>query len=82
MPGKRIEPERLKADGLEFPERLSQRETDILELLGQGMSNDEIAKKLFITVNTAQWHISHIYSKLGVRSRTQALLKARELHLL
>ncbi len=75
-------PDGIKTEGLELPERLSQRETVILELLGQGMSNDEIAKKLFITVNTTQWHISHIYSKLEVRSRTQAVLKARELHLL
>jgi LuxR family maltose regulon positive regulatory protein len=48
-----------------------------LALLVKGMSNDEIAKTLYISINTTQWHISHIYSKLGVRSRTQAVLKAR-----
>ncbi len=82
MPDKRTGSEQKKTGGLEPIEKLSQRETDILELLGQGMTNEEIAKKLYISVNTAQWHISHIYSKLGVRSRTQALLKARELNLI
>jgi LuxR family maltose regulon positive regulatory protein len=70
-----------KTDG-EYIEELSRRETEILELLAKGMSNDEIAKKLYISVNTAQWHISHIYSKLGVKSRTQAILKAKELEIL
>lgn len=80
-PGKRAVPEQVMAGGSGLPERLSQRETEILELLVKGMSNDEIAKTLNISINTTQWHISHIYSKLGVRSRTQAILKARELQL-
>ncbi len=66
---------------LEFGEKLSGREMDILRLLCQGMSNGEIAKALFISTNTAQWHISHLYSKLGVKSRTQAIAKAREMGL-
>lgn len=61
---------------------LSQREFEILQLLAKGMSNSEISKALFISKNTTQWHISHIYSKLEVRSRTQAVVKAGELKIL
>ena len=77
---KTAESERKKAD--QYVEKMSRRETEILDLLAKGMSNDEIAKKLYISVNTTQWHISHIYSKLGVRSRTQAILRAKELEIL
>jgi LuxR family maltose regulon positive regulatory protein len=63
---------------LEYTDKLSKREIEILNLIAEGMSNNEIAKVLYISINTAQWHISHIYSKLGVKSRTQAVLKARE----
>lgn len=75
-----IEPKR--PEGLEHIERLSQREIEILNLLVKGLSNNEIAKALYISTNTTQWHISHIYSKLGVKSRTQAILKAREFEIL
>lgn len=67
---------------LDYGERLSEREAEILGLLGKGHSNQEIAKALFISTNTTQWHISHIYAKLGVKSRTQAVLKAKELGIL
>lgn len=67
---------------LERTQGLSQREFEILKLLAKGMSNSEISKALFISKNTTQWHISHIYSKLEVRSRTQAVLKAGELKIL
>lgn len=67
---------------LEFGEKLSERELEILTLIARGKSNVEIAKDLYITTNTTQWHISNIYSKLGVRSRTQAILKARDFEIL
>jgi LuxR family maltose regulon positive regulatory protein len=67
---------------LEFGEKISGREGEILDLLANGLSNGDIAARLHISVNTVQWHISHIYSKLGVRSRTQAILKARELKII
>jgi LuxR family maltose regulon positive regulatory protein len=67
---------------LEFGEKLSERETEILRLLGEGLSNGEIAKTLYISTNTTQWHISHLYGKLGVKSRTQAVAKAREMGLI
>lgn len=54
---------------------LSRREQEVLELLSQGCSNKEIADKLSISIETATWHLRHIYSKLHVRSRTQAALK-------
>ena len=63
-------------------EPLSERELEILRLIGDGQSNQAIADRLVITVGTAKWHISNIYGKLGVRSRTQALSRARELGLI
>ena len=61
---------------------LSERELEILRLISDGQSNQAIADRLVITVGTAKWHISNIYGKLGVRSRTQALARARELGLI
>ena len=81
-PDKRIEPEQKKTKEFEHIEKLSQREAEILELVAKGMSNIEISKKLYISVNTTQWHISHIYSKLRVSNRMQAVLKAHELQIL
>jgi LuxR family transcriptional regulator, maltose regulon positive regulatory protein len=75
-------PEVLVIKGDAQGEKLSKREEDILSLIGQGMSNSEIAKALYISINTTQWHISHIYSKLDVKSRTQAVVKAQELGIL
>lgn len=60
---------------------LSKREIEVLELLAQGFSNQEIADKLFVSLNTTKTHISNIYSKLNVKRRTQAIQKARDLAL-
>jgi LuxR family maltose regulon positive regulatory protein len=60
---------------------LSERELEILQLISQGMSNKELAEKLVLTVGTIKWHLNNIYSKLGVRSRTQAVARARKLGL-
>lgn len=60
---------------------LSTRETEVLELLSQGLSNQEIADRLYVSLNTAKTHISSIYSKLNVKRRMQAVQKARELGL-
>lgn len=65
----------------ELVEPLSEREREILRLISQGASNREIADKLFITEGTVKNHVSNILSKLDVRDRTQAALKARELGL-
>ena len=59
-------------------EPLTDREKDVLNLLGQGMSNKEIGTKLFITERTARTYVSNILGKLGLTSRTQAALYAVE----
>ncbi|HEV2694917.1 MAG TPA: response regulator transcription factor [Verrucomicrobiae bacterium] len=56
-------------------DNLSRREQEVLELLSQGCANKEIADKLSISIETVTWHLRHIYTKLHVRSRTQAALK-------
>ncbi len=61
---------------------LTEREQEILGLIAQGLSNQAIANRLFLTLGTVKWYNRHIYSKLGVRSRTQAIIRARELALL
>ena len=60
----------------------SARELEVLRLIAAGLSNREIAGELFIAVGTVKRHINHVYGKLAVRSRTQAIAKARELRLL
>lgn len=62
-------------------EPLSDREREILRLISSGSSNREIADQLFITEGTVKNHVTNILSKLNVRDRTQAALKARELGL-
>jgi len=63
-------------------EPLSKREMDVLHLVAQGLTNQAIAQELFITLPTVKWHTSHIYAKLGVNTRTQAVAKARSLGIL
>ncbi len=63
-------------------EALSERELEVLALIAAGFSNREIAQKLFIAQGTVKRHINNIYGKMEVRSRTQAVARARELDLL
>ncbi len=63
-------------------EPLSERELEVLQLLAAGMSNQEMAQQLVITVGTIKSHVHHIYSKLGVKDRLEAALRAKELGLL
>ncbi len=65
-----------------LPEPLSEREIELLRLIASGQSNKEIGETLFITEGTVKNHITHILGKLGVRDRTQAALKAKELGLI
>ena len=64
------------------PYGLSNREIEILEVIASGLSNFEISNKLFISEKTVKAHINHIFKKLGVKSRTQALKKAVEEHII
>src|SRR5215212_2312469 len=66
----------------ELPEPLSERELEVLILIAAGKSNRRIAQELFVTAGTVKTHIRSIYRKLDAHSRTQALVRARELNLL
>jgi DNA-binding NarL/FixJ family response regulator len=69
---------RKKSPEDQLVEPLTDRERDVLRLLGQGMSNKEIGSELFITERTARTYVSNILGKLGLASRTQAALWAVE----
>ncbi len=56
---------------------MTRREADVLELLADGLTNREIASRLFISEKTVSTHIGHIYDKLGVHSRVEAAGRAR-----
>ena len=64
---------------LERPDPLTERETEILRLMAGGYSNKEIANSLGVAEGTVKNHVSNVLSKLGVRDRTRAVLKAFEL---
>jgi ATP/maltotriose-dependent transcriptional regulator MalT len=61
---------------------ITRRELEVLGLIAQGMSNREIAGKLFVSENTVKTHSSRVFDKLGVRRRTQAVQVGKELGLL
>jgi LuxR family maltose regulon positive regulatory protein len=61
---------------------LTERELDVLRLLAAGRSNPEIARALYVEVNTVKTHVKNLYGKLGVHSRVQVAKRARELGLL
>jgi LuxR family maltose regulon positive regulatory protein len=63
-------------------EPLSERELEVLEFLTQGLTNPEIASRLFLSLNTVKAHTRNIYGKLDVHSRTQAVVRARALGVL
>jgi DNA-binding NarL/FixJ family response regulator len=66
---------------LDRPDPLTERETEILRLMAGGYSNKEVANSLGVAEGTVKNHVSNILSKLGVRDRTRAVLKAFELGL-
>jgi DNA-binding CsgD family transcriptional regulator len=61
---------------------ISAREREVLELLAAGRSNKEIARQLDVSPNTVKTHVGKLFEKLGVRRRTEAILRARELGIL
>jgi NarL family two-component system response regulator LiaR len=61
---------------------ISRRELEVLELMSQGLSNQEIAEKLFVSLNTIKTHTSRLFEKLDVKRRTQATEKAKRMGLI
>jgi DNA-binding CsgD family transcriptional regulator len=61
---------------------ITRRELEVLELIAQGLSNREIAEKLFVSENTVKTHSSRVFDKLGARRRTQAVQLGKEFRLL
>lgn len=68
--------EKLKLSGI------SKREYEVLELMATGLSNQEIADKLFVSLNTIKTHSSSLFLKLDVKRRTQAIQKAKDMRLI
>jgi len=62
-------------------EPLSERELEVLRLMTAGLSNREIAERLVISTGTAKTHVHNVCGKMGVRNRTEAAMRARELGL-
>jgi LuxR family maltose regulon positive regulatory protein len=63
-------------------EKLSERELQVLALMSEGLTNPEIAGRLFLSLATIKTHLNNIYGKLNARNRADAVMRAKELHLL
>ncbi|WP_343745644.1 response regulator transcription factor [Chitinophaga sp.] len=61
---------------------LSNRELEVLQLMADGLSNQEIAGRLFLSLNTVKTHASRLFEKLDVKRRTQAIDKAKRLNII
>lgn len=61
---------------------ISSRELEVLQLMAGGLSNNEIAEKLFVSLNTVKTHSSKLFEKLDVKRRTQAIEKAKRLSII
>ena len=73
-----FEPDEMRREDL----RITPRELEILNLIAQGMSNREIADRLFVSENTVKTHSSRVFDKLGAKRRTQAVRLGKEFGLL
>jgi LuxR family maltose regulon positive regulatory protein len=71
-----------KTPGTEWVEPLSERELEVLQLIAEGLTNQEIAGKLFLSLNTVKVHTRNIYGKLGAHHRAEAVARARVLGIL
>jgi len=78
LAGERFVPNERKQEDL----GITCRELEVLELIAQGMSNREIAEKLYVSENTVKTHSSRVFDKLGAKRRTQAVQLGKELGLL
>jgi NarL family two-component system response regulator LiaR len=78
----------VKGDGFVLDEKelarlgLSRRELEVLQLMAEGLSNHQIAERLFVSLNTIKTHSSKVFEKLEVQRRTQAVDKAKRLNLI
>jgi LuxR family maltose regulon positive regulatory protein len=75
-------PSRTQAATSELIEPLSKREIQVLQLIAEGLTNREIATKLFLSLNTVKVHTRNIYGKLDAHNRTQAVARGRALGIL
>ena len=66
----------------ELLEPLTSREVELLQLISDGLTNRRIALQLSVTESTVKWHLSNVYSKLGVKKRTQAIAKGQYMGLI
>jgi len=78
----RADPSETQVPKSELVELLSERELEVLQLIAEGLTNPEIASRLFLSLNTVKVHARNIYGKLGVHNRTQAVARARVLGVL
>ncbi|MDE0990649.1 MAG: LuxR C-terminal-related transcriptional regulator [Pseudomonadales bacterium] len=63
-------------------ESLTKRERQMLDRIQTGQTNKEISEELFISEQTVKWHLHQLYQKLGVKNRTSAIVRARNLSLI
>jgi LuxR family maltose regulon positive regulatory protein len=82
-----VEPEKTVPPSTEVPESdliepLSEREIEVLQLIAEGLTNREIAARLYLSVNTVKVHSRNIYGKLGAHNRTEAAARAQALGIL
>ena len=76
------DPSKSQVPESELIEPLSERELEVLQLIAEGLTNPEIATRLYLSLNTVKVHTRNVYGKLGANNRTQAAAKARELGLI
>jgi LuxR family maltose regulon positive regulatory protein len=74
---RQIDPSNTQSPKSELVETLSEREIEILKLIAEGLTNQEVASRLYLAPSTVKVHNRNIYGKLGANSRTQAVAKAR-----
>lgn len=77
-----VDPAESEASQSDYVEPLSEREIEILQLIAEGLTNPEIASRLFLSLHTVKTHTRNIYGKLGVHNRTEAVARARVVGLL
>ena len=78
----KVDTSKTQSHEFELIEPLSERELEILQLIADGLTNQKIGTKLYLSLNTVKAHTRNIYGKLGVNSRTQAVARARALGLI